>query len=341
MHMKILCLCDYAARPEVVAPLKGLEKYGADVVFMKDEEVQTIDALFEYMFKMEQEGADAYPAYPPLLEAVKDADILVVHITAVNTEVLAAAAKLKYVAVLRGGIENVQEAVCREKGIKILNAPSRSAHAVADFTVGIMIAEMKNIVRGHKGLTEGKWRKEYVNLKYIHNMRTRTVGIIGAGQIGRRVIDRLRGFGCKILVHDPFLSDREVSELGYTPVSLETLLQESDFVSLHMRMSEKTHKFIAKRELDMMKKTAYFINTSRGGLVDEDDLVEALQNKTIGGAALDVFYVEPLSADSPLLKLDNVTLTPHVAGTSMDTFADSVEIIMDELTKLFEQGVLP
>jgi len=338
--MKILCMCDYVVNLETMAPIKALERFGAEVVFMKDEDIQTLDAMFEAMFRAEKHGADACPTYPPLLDAVKDVDILVVHTTAANTEVLNAAANLKYMAVLRGGIENVQDAVCKERGIKIINAASRSAHAVADFTVGMMIAEMKNIARGHKALTEGKWRKDYVNLYNIHNLRTRTVGIIGGGQIGQRVIDRLKGFGCKIIVHDPFVPDEELAKLGYTPVSLETLLQQSDFVSIHLRLSEKTHKFITKRELDMMKKTAIFINTSRGGLINEDDLVQALQERTIGGAALDVFYDEPIGMDNPLLKLDNVTLTPHLAGTSNDTFADSVEIITDELTKLFESGAL-
>jgi D-3-phosphoglycerate dehydrogenase len=154
--------------------------------------------------------------------------------------------------------------------------------------------------------------------------------------VGQKVIDRLKGFGPEIIVHDPFMTNEHLQSLGYTPVTIEELLNASDFVSIHLRLSDKTKNFIGEKELSMMKPTAYFINTARAGLVDEDALVSALQNKKIGGAALDVFTEEPLDKDNPLLKLDNVTLTPHVAGTSVDTFTTSVEIIKNALTEMFE-----
>jgi len=336
--MKLVCLCDIAIPQAIMEPMKELEKYGLEVVFVDDAGIQSAETFTEAMIKAEQEGADACPADPNFVEAVRDADIAVVHVSPVNTAVLEAAAKLKCVAVLRSGIENVQEQLCRERGIRIVNAPGRGAHSVADFTVALMLAEAKNVTRGHKYLMEGKWVRQFPNRKYIHDLRNCTVGIIGAGQIGQKVIDRLRGFGCAILVHDPFLSDEEITRLGYNPVSLETLLSQSDFVSLHLRLSEKTQNFITKRELDVMKETAYLINTARAGLVDEAALVETLQNKRIGGAALDVFQEEPLGADSPFLQLDNVTLTPHLGGTSADTVSNSVEIIKNALTELFESG---
>jgi len=332
--MKLVCLGDAAITMDLMEPMKELEKYGVDVVLMEDEGIQTVQAFTEIMLKVEREGADACPANRKFCEAAKDADIVAVHLSPVNREVLAAAAKLKYVAVLRSGIENVSEALCRERGIRILNAPGRSAHAVADYTLAMLLAQARNVARSHKLLMEGKWVKKYPNNSDIHDLRNCTVGVVGAGQIGRKVIDRLRGFGCGILVHDPFLPDGELERLGYTPAGLDDLLRQSDFVTLHLRLSEKTARFISGRELGLMKKTACLINTARAGLVDEAALIEALQTKAIGGAALDVFEEEPLGTESPFLRLDNVTITPHLAGTCADTLTNSVEIIKNALEEL-------
>jgi len=337
--MKILCICDLGILSEAMAPMKDLEKYGNDVSFFDDQQMLTVGDISKVMRVYEKSGADAIAANPELLKIVKDVDILVIHTTVVNTAVIQAASNLKIIATLRSGTTNIAEALCKEREIKIINAVGRNAHAVADCTVGLLLAESRNIARGHKSIKDGGWCKQFLNQKYTHDLRKCTIGIIGAGRIGQQVIDRLVGFGCRIIVHDPFITDSEISGLGYEPVSLEDLLAQSDFVSIHMRMSEKTQNFIAKREFDMMKKTAYFINTSRSSLVNEADLIEALQNRTIGGAALDVFNDEPLSAGSPFLKLENVTMTPHLAGSTEDAFANSVEIIKDELEKIFENGV--
>lgn len=332
--MKIVCICDIAIPKEVMAPMKGLEKYGAEVVIFEDEMIGTVEQITTIMLKAEKEGAEACPFNPELAKLAEDADMLVVHSTPVNSGILKHAEKLKYVMVMRSGIENVNEELCKEKGIKIVNAPGRSAPAVADMAVGLMLAENKNIARGHRALMEGKWEKQFVNLNYLHDMRKCTVGIIGIGQIGRQVAERLRGFGSKVIVYDPFMSKEEVEALGYCAVTLEELLQKSDFVTLHLRLSEKTKNFIGAKELAMMKKTAYFINTARAGLVDEEALVKALQQREIGGAALDVFAEEPLRVGHPFLALDNITITPHSAGTSADTFANSVEIIYKKIEEL-------
>lgn len=336
--MKIVCACDYPINNLVMAPLNELKKYGAEVIMFKDEQMQSPKTITEVSRAVEANGADASPANPALVEACKDADIVVAHVSPVNSEVLNAARNLKCVAVLRSGTENVNEKLCKERGIRIVNAAGRNANAVADHTVGMMLAESRNIARGHMGLVQGKWRKDFLNTFFIHDLRKCTIGIIGCGQIGQKVIQRLKGFECKILVHDPFMPYEAIAKLGYTPVSLEELLAESDFISLHLRLSEKTERFIGKEQLALMKQTAYLINTARAGLVDYEALYQALDDGDIGGAALDVFDDEPLPENFPFLELDNVTLTPHVAGTTVDAFTNSVEIIYEELTKLFEDG---
>jgi D-3-phosphoglycerate dehydrogenase / 2-oxoglutarate reductase len=335
---KILVVSDGGITPDLMKKMFELEEYGAEVTMIEDKDMNNMGVITDRMLQIELGGIEAAPTYKPLLDACEDKDIIVVHVASINREVINAAKNLKVAAVLRGGYENADVEVLTEHGIKLINAPWRSAHAVADFTVGMMIAENKNIARSYKLICEGKWCKKYVNQEYIHDMRTRTVGLIGFGYIGRQVAKRLSGFGSKVIIYDPFLDPKVITEAGYTAVTLEELLVESDFISVHIRLSEKTAKFIGAKEFAQMKPTAYFINTARAGIADTNALIHALQTKSIGGAAIDVFDEEPLPCDSPLLKLDNITLTSHIAGTSCDTMRNSVEIGFDDI-KNYLQGL--
>lgn len=335
---KILVVADGGVTPDLMKKMFELEQYGAEVTMIEDKDMNNMGAITDRMLQIELGGVDAAPTYKPLLDACADKDIIVVHVASINKEIINAAKNLKIAAVLRGGIENADLPALTEHGIKLINAPWRSAHAVADFTVGMMIAENKNIARSYKLICEGKWCKKYANQEYIHDMRKCTVGLIGFGYIGRQVAKRLSGFDSKVVIYDPFLDPKVITEAGYTAVTLEELLAKSDFVSVHIRLSEKTAKFIGAKEFAQMKPTAYFVNTARAGIVDTKALINALQTKSIGGAAIDVFDEEPLPSDSPLLKLDNVTLTSHLAGTSCDTMRNSVEIGFDDL-KNYLQGL--
>ncbi len=328
---KILCVYDGGITKELMKQMKELEEYGAEVSFVGDKEMYAMGPITDRMLLIEQHGVDAAPTCKEFLEACTDKDILVVHVASINKEIINACPNLKAVAVLRGGIENADVAALDERKIPLINAPWRSADAVADFTAGMMIAENKNIARSHRLILEGKWCKKYVNQEYIHNMRNCTVGLIGYGYIGSRVAKRLIGFESKVLVYDPFVNAVKMEEKNVTYVGLEEVLEKSDFVSMHLRLSEQTEKFMDREKFKKMKKTAYFINTARAGLVDTDALVRALQDRTIGGAAVDVYDVEPLPESHPYLKLDNITLTSHLAGTSCDTMRTSVEIGVEEL----------
>lgn len=337
---KILCVYDGGITKEIMSAMYGLEKYDAQVVLVEDTDMVSMAEITDRMGLLEKGGIDAAPDCPNLLAACEDADIIAVHCASINRKVIDKAKNLKVAAVLRGGYENADVPYLTEKKIPLINAPWRSAEAVSDFTVGVMIAENKNIARGHKLLMEGKWCKKYVNQSYIHNMKNCTVGLIGYGYIGSRVCRKLKGFGCRVIVHDPFANEEQIKRItadGVEHVSLDCLLQESDFISLHLRQSDLTYHFIGKDEFAKMKKTAYFINTARPLIVDTDALVDALKNREIGGAAIDVYDNEPLSPDHPYLQLDNITLTPHIAGTSSDTMAASVEIGYEEL-ELYLQG---
>ena len=317
--MKLLVACDYTIRPDMLKGLKEFEKYDCKIEFFDNEDLSTEDSIYDIMLQTDKYGAESVKANPNFVEAVKDADFLIVHYTIVNKEVIEAAKKLKLIGVMRGGCDNVNTKLLKEKNIPVVNAPWRSSYAVADFTVGMMISETKNIAKSHFKLMNGEWSRDYPNAKNYTDMKNRTIGIIGFGFIGQRVAQNLNGFGCKILVHDPFLKDEIIKSLGYDAVSLEELLKTCDIVSLHLRCSEKTLNFIGEKELNMKRNDATLINSARAGLIDTDALLKALKNHKILGAAIDVFNEEPLPKDSPFMKLDNVTITPHIAGVSNDT----------------------
>lgn len=338
---KILLVADGGVTPALMQKFYELEKMGAEVTMVEDKDMNAMGPITNRMLLIEQEGIDKAPNCDALLNACEDKDIIVVHVASINKDVLEKAKNLKLVAVLRGGVENADLALLKEKQIPLISAPWRSAHAVADFTVGMMIAENKNIARSYHAIREGNWRKNYTNQAYIHDLRTRTVGICGFGYIGQRVVERLRGFGCKILVTDPFAKAEDVSKAGAKLVTKTDLLAQSDYISLHLRLTKETTHYISAEELKRMKDTAYLINTARSGLINTTDLIASLQNKSIGGAAIDVFDDEPLPADSPFLTLDNVTLTSHIAGTSADTMRNSVEIGFDNLKAYLQNQPMP
>lgn len=337
MTVNILCVSDGGITRDMMENMRSLESYGAEVTIVEDTEMDSMARITDRMGLLEQHGVNAAPTCPAVLDHGGDADILVVHVATINEEVLAACPHLKVAAVLRGGYENADVEALRSHGVTLINAPWRSANAVADFAVGMMIAENKNIARSHQMLFNGKWCKKFVNQDYIHDMRTRTVGIVGFGYIGSRVAKRLSGFESRVIAHDPFVDPGSIRKAGVEPVDdLTELLHQSDFVTLHLRSSEQTQHIIDAKALSQMKPTAYLINTARSSLVDEAALASALRNREIGGAAIDVYDTEPLPTDHPYLSLDNITLTSHLAGTSADTMQTSVEIGVADLRRYLQ-----
>lgn len=250
---------------------------------------------------------------------VADTEVLITHTAPITRKVMAAAPKLKIVGAARGGPVNINWQACTERGIPVLYAPGRNSGAVAEFTVGLMLAQSRSIVRSHMSLmNEKRWRGDL----YTHNMvgnelGSSVVGLIGSGSIGRKVAHLVQAFGAKVLVYDPYLSEEKITEMGAKSVNLETLLRMSDFISLHARYTKETAGIISEQEIGMMKKNAYLINTARGELVHHDALYHALKDYQIAGAALDIFETEPPPDDSPLFELENVTATSHLAGASI------------------------
>ena len=256
-----------------------------------------------------------------VVEFVGDADIFVTHIAPLSGAMMDRLPKLRLVAVSRGGPVNIDMEAARARKIRVVNTPGRNASAVAEFTIGAILAQTRNITRGHDALRVGTWRGDLYRADVTGDeLSDMTVGVIGYGAIGTRVVRLLKAFGCRILVCDPYVQltpeDRNDAVLQ---VSLERLLAESDVVTLHARVTPETTGMIGKDALARMKKGAYFINTARGPMVDYDALYEALRGNHLRGAMLETFAIEPPPSDWPLLKLENVTLTPHIAGASLKT----------------------
>ena len=266
------------------------------------------------------------------------ARILVTHVAPVSRGILRALPDLEMIAVARGGPVNVDVDAVRERGIRLVNTPGRNASAVAEFTVGAIIAETRNIARGHAALVRGAWRGELyradVQRRELSEM---TVGIVGYSAIGTRVAALLRAFGSRILVTDPYteLKPEDIRH-GARMVPLDELLARSDVVTLHARLTPETRGMIDADALARMKPGAVLINTARGPMVDERALHDALARGHLSGAVLDTFDIEPLPAESPLLRLDSVTVTPHIAGASTTTARVAADMVAREVRRLLD-----
>jgi D-3-phosphoglycerate dehydrogenase / 2-oxoglutarate reductase len=286
--------------------------------------VQGMDGLKEYVGTADE-----------AVELVGDSEILVTHLTPLSAGIMDRLPNLKFVAVSRGGPVNIDMKAARQRGITVVNTPGRNASAVAEFTIGAILAETRNITRGHDALRRGEWRGDLYRADLAgEELSEMTVGLIGYGEVGRRVVKLLKVFGCRILVSDPYvqLSVEDLRD-GVIQTSLAQLLADSDVVSLHPRVTPETTKMINRDTLSQMKKGAYLINTSRGPLLDYDALYDALKGNHLRGAMLETFSIEPPPPDWPLLQLPNVTLTPHIAGASVKTVRYAAGLAAEEVRR--------
>lgn len=313
-----------------------------------DEEVEVKEIVWpaetrqEFQRKaqnLEKNGPAAEKVPEELYKEIVDTDILLVHFCPVPGDLIEKGRKLKLIGTCRGGMEHVEVDAATRLNIPVIHC-IRNAEATSDFAVGLMFAETRNIARGHAALKTGSWKKDYVNAGYTTNMRDMTVGVVGLGHIGKLVAEKASGIGMKVIAYDPFVTQQAVDEMGLkvTMTGREELFKTADIISLHMRLTPETEKCINKDLLSLMKPTAYLINTSRAGVLDKEDLIDALKNRKIGGAALDVFWEEPVPENDPILELDNITLTPHLAGNVVDALPKSPLLLVSKINEFWEKG---
>ncbi|MBN2323750.1 MAG: 2-hydroxyacid dehydrogenase [Spirochaetes bacterium] len=282
---------------------------------------------------IEANGPEAEPPPAHLFEMVQDTDILAVHLCPLSRSLIEHAKSLKVICTARGGTENIDMKAVNGRRIPVINTPHHNANAVAEYVVGLMIAETRNIARSHHALKKGEWREAYGNSAHIPELAGSKIGIVGFGQTGRLVAEKLKSFGVETTVCDPFVDEKTIREAGFRCGDLGTVLTESDIVSIHVRLAENTRGMIGENELRGMKPSAYLINTARAGLVDLGALVRALTEGWIQGAAVDVFEKEPAPADHPLFSLDNVTVTNHRAGDTLNAYWKAPLLLGEQLAK--------
>ena len=267
---------------------------------------------------------------------------IVTHLAPITAKVLAAATGLRVVGSTRGGPVNIDVPAATALGVPVAYLPGRNLSAAAEYAVGMMIAVTRNIGAGSRGLAAGRWDGRWFRHELAGpELGSATVGLIGFGAIGAHVTGLLRAFGATVLVHDPFADPARIRAAGATPADLAELLPASDIVSMHPRLTDQTSGMADAAFFSAMKPGAFFVNTARGELVRTADLAAALGAGHLAGAALDVFDPEPPPADHPLLSMDRVVATPHLAGASTSVASFSARTVVAAVAQYLRDGTLP
>ena len=254
--------------------------------------------------------------------------------TQVTAGVLEAATNLKVVARAGIGLDNVDVEAATRRGVMVVNAPQSNVISAAEHTLALLLSQARNVPQAHADLVEGRWeRKAWEGVE----LAGKTLGLVGLGRVGSLVASRSAGFGMRVIAFDPYVSTERAKEMGVEIMpTLEALLVQSDFVSIHLPRTAETEGLLGEKQLRMMKSGARLVNTARGGLVDEDALAKALEDGHLAGAALDVFATEP-TTDSPLYGLPNVVVTPHL-GASTREAQDKAGVTVAEMVRLALRG---
>jgi len=284
---------------------------------------------------------DEPPPHDELVRRAADADALLTMLTdPIDAAVLDAGKRLRIVAQMAVGYDNIDVAAATERGILVTNTPGVLTETTADLAFALLLAAARRVVEGDRLTRTAGWTSWHPSFLLGQDVHHATLGIVGLGQIGLAVARRARGFDMRILYHDRTRHHQAETDLGLEHVDLDRLLRESDFVSLHVLLSAETRHLIGERELALMKSSAVLVNAARGPVVDQRALCTALKERRIAAAGLDVAEVEPIPVDDPLLSLDNVVLTPHIGSASVATRARMAEMAVESVLQAL-RGEMP
>jgi D-3-phosphoglycerate dehydrogenase len=292
----------------------------------------TIDALGPDFEVRHVDGASR----EALLPALADVDaVLIRSATKMDTEAIAAAKNLKVIARAGVGLDNVDVPAATRAGVMVVNAPTSNITSAAELAVGLLLATARNIAPANQALKAGAWkRSKYGGVELLD----KKVGVVGFGRIGQLVAERLKGFGMEILAYDPYVSAQRAGQLGAQLVTLDELLEQSDFITVHLPKNPETLGLIGKEALTKVKPSVRIINAARGGIVDEEALAEALREGRVAGAGIDVFATEP-TTESPLFEHESVVVTPHL-GASTDEAQEKAGVSVARSVRLALGGDL-
>ena len=273
----------------------------------------------------------------------EDIDILIVEIENIDENVINNT-NLKLIGICRNDPKrNINLDAANKMKIPVIYTPGRNANAVAELTIAIMLAVLRKIVFADRLLKSGKVKiesiEDFINIYEKlrgYELFGKKVGIIGLGKIGYKVAEKLKSFNVNILVYDPYVTDEKIKSIGGERVDLDTLLQESDIITIHVVPTEETIGLIGKNEINKMKPTAFLINLANPIVIDEDALFNALKEKRIAGAGLDVFEDEPVESTNRFLTLDNVVVTPHIGGNTFETIKVQSLMITEDILRFLK-----
>lgn len=335
--MRVLCIAETTFNEIYPHMLKAAEKFGASSDITGGfYDNSGYEELAEYVMKMEKKGPEGEPV-PEFFKENKDAQIVIACFCPITEEGLDELENVRVIGSIRSGCQNVNVEAATKKGIAVFRVPGRNAQSVSDYTIALMLAEARELVRNSKIIMSGNWIDPTIKTHYQPELHDKTVGIVGLGAIGCLVAKKLRdGFDMNVLAYDPYVSDEQAEEMGITKTDLKTLFRNSDFVTLHAKATDETKGMITRELLESMKDTAILVNTARASLIDSKALYDVLKQKKIAGAALDVLDEEPVTKDNPFLSLENVTITGHQAGNSSDTVANSPGLLADEIEAMIK-----
>jgi len=333
MKGRLLVICDNKMTRETVDDRLSDRFPEIDIEYVQWSEPTSAAHHKKLIKRMEDHGASVVETPPAVAEAVSrfDPHVIATHILPIDADLIESATNLQMAATILGGTSKIDISAASRSGTLVIQTPSRSNVAVAEFTIGMILAEAKNIGRADQALKEGRWRGEYPSMP--RKLRGSKLGIIGFGAIGRNVCEMATdGLGMDVSVFDPHVDEDRIHAHGGIPTNLDEVLAESEFVSIHAALTEDTKGLIDAAAIDRMRSDAFLINTARADIVEQRPLFEALRNRELAGAAFDVFWQEPIDRHSPFLDLDNVTLSPHQAGgyrsrydAATDKFAETIE----------------
>src|SRR6478735_4841880 len=322
----------YDSRTAPASISQGISVTKPVVLIAEELSPATVEALGPDFEIRSCNGADR----AELLPAIADVDaILIRSATKVDAEAIAAAKKLKVVARAGVGLDNVDVKAATQAGVMVVNAPTSNIVSAAELAVGLLLASARNIPQADAALKNGEWkRSKYTGVEVTE----KTVGVVGLGRIGVLAAQRLSAFGVELIAYDPYVQPARAAQIGVRLVSLEELLRESDFITVHLPKTPETINLIDADALKLVKPSVHIINAARGGIVNEEALFDALKEGRVAGAGLDVYTKEPMT-DSPLFTLDNVVVLPHL-GASTDEAQEKAGIAVAKSVRLALGGEL-
>jgi D-3-phosphoglycerate dehydrogenase len=295
--------------------------------------VDSIETQRSEIRRLENEGPSDSDTIEPL-DKPHDFEVIITQFAPISAAAIANGSNLKLIAINRAGTQNLALQASADAGVEIFKVPGRNTNAVAEHTIGLMLAHLRFIATAHSELKKGNWQEDF-QAPGPRELAEVQVGIIGYGLIGKRVHALLKPFGSKIAIFDPFL---EQAPEGAELVSLDELVSTSDVVTVHVPLSESTRDLIGAREIAMMKPGSIIVNTARAEIVNQAALRNAIADGSLSGAALDVFDSEPIAADDVLVLASSTTITPHLAGTTRQAFVQGPIWIGQRMQELTLEG---